>query len=182
MPFLQTATYICALQALQEAAATKGHQLTVLTPALLRKQLKLAGDVLQASEVNNVLEFAIKDSQYRDLDGMYLVHLYDDTIQKLEWLSGSSPRGAKQYFMYAKDKQSQDTYDLVSAVDAAKTAVDCEAWRTIARYGDNHSRGRQFIKLIAAAMQQPMGAPASVAFVAALACKPVTVTRGCCCW
>jgi len=115
-------------------AKAKGRPLTVFSPALLRKALREAGNIVKPVEIAEVLLYAIKDGQAADLDRLHLILLRNGTVQQL--LVGPQPSGQnglreKKFFMCQNNK-AKELYDLMPNSTHAQVEVS-EGWRQIAK-------------------------------------------------
>ena len=111
-------------------AAAKGKlNLTLFSPATLRSALRAAGNVLKPEEVEEVLQYVIKDKDFADLDGLYLVHLVDNSVKRLAWHNSVPVHLGKRFFL-AGDGDSQSIYDLMS-VSAGQLVKPSQAWKTL---------------------------------------------------
>ena len=121
------------LQAVQDAAVVRGLSIKQFSPAVVRRALRQAGNILEADEVEEVLTYIIKDRQYSELDQLYVVLLRDASVQQLRCnLSPGTqqPPVQKQFFMWGDD-ESQALYNLMEG-SGHQQVVDCTAWRQIA--------------------------------------------------
>ncbi len=92
------------VQALRQAATANGKRLTTFSPAVLRKALRQAGNVVAPCGVPEVLQYVISDRNYEDLDKLHLVLLCDGSVQQLRYgppPSGNQPK-EKQFFYVAQ--------------------------------------------------------------------------------
>ena len=125
---------ITCVQALHEAATAEGKPLTMLSPAVLRKALRRAGNMVKAEEVADVFLYAIKDNQIMDLHGLYLILLLDGSVQQFR--CGPAPSGNDQakekfYFMW-RHYRSKELYDLMP--DSKHEQVEtCAAWKQLSK-------------------------------------------------
>jgi len=117
---------IFCMQILEDAA---GHasKLTSLTPAVLRKALRAAGNIVKPSEAQTVLQYVIRDVFQPPLlgadclAGLHLILLADNSVQKFAWYGAKpvSPADAAQHsvkrFFLSGDGDSQNICDLMSA-------------------------------------------------------------------
>lgn len=113
------------VQSLQQAANDTGTSLSTLSPAVLRSALHSAGNIVKPDEVEAVLSYVASDQRYKELDGLFLLHLNDKTVKQLHWLGNGSDRHAgKQYLTY-RDSESQTMYELMPS-GVAELAVRSE--------------------------------------------------------
>ncbi|DBB04152.1 TPA: hypothetical protein ACH3X1_013198 [Trebouxia sp. C0004] len=66
-------------------------QETFFSPAVLRKALRQAGNVVAPCDVPEVLQYVISDRQYAGFDKLHLVLLYDGSVRQLRY--GPAPSG-----------------------------------------------------------------------------------------
>ncbi len=131
---------IC-FQAVHQAAAaswalgpTRCIYLKTFSPALLRKALRQAGNVVAPHDIAEVLHYVISDHQYGDLDKLHLVLLRDGSVQQLRY--GPAPNAPdqpkeKQYFIWQATR-TRELYDLMPA-SQHEQVEDAPAWRQIAK-------------------------------------------------
>ena len=117
---------VFCMQILEDAA---GHdsELTSLTPAVLRKALRAAGNIVKPSETEDVLQYVIRDVIQPPLlgtdclAGLHLILLTDNSVQKFACYGTKpvSPADTAQHpvkrFFLSGDGDSQHIYDLMSA-------------------------------------------------------------------
>ena len=115
-----------------KAAAEGKIQLTEFTPATLRHALRGAGNIVRPKEVEEVLQYVISDRDYSGLNGLYLILLTNNSVQKLAW-HGCSPGSFRQRFFLAGDGDSQSIYALMSA-STDHQVKPSQAWRTLSGY------------------------------------------------
>ncbi len=113
------------MQILEDAA---GHasKLTSLTPVVLRKALRAAGNIVKPNEAQDVLQYVIRDVIQPPLlgadrlAGLHLILLTNNSVQKFAWYGTKpvSPADAAQRsvnrFFLSGDGDSQHVYDLMS--------------------------------------------------------------------
>ena len=115
------------VQAITSCARDAGQSLTMLSADKLRKALLAAGNIVKPEEVTEALSYVTQDGQYKDLDGLYLVHLRNGSIQKIQ---RDSNRG-KKYFVFT-DAESEAMYKLMEG-NQHQLVESSSAWNALSR-------------------------------------------------
>lgn len=114
------------LQAVFEAAGKTSTQLAYLSPAMLRKALRSAGNIIGSDEVAEVLSYAIKDGAFSELHDLHLILLKDGSVQQLKWGPSSS-----KFFVFADD--TSEAFFGLMATNKHQLVEHSDAWTQLAR-------------------------------------------------
>lgn len=79
-----------------------------------------------------MLSFVISDGQY-NLEGLYLLHIQDDSVEMFAQLSDDTSTSSMEQFFMFSDKTSEGVCNLSPGSCAHQIVVDCPAWSKIAR-------------------------------------------------
>ncbi len=117
------------VQAVKSAAEDAGLPLRIFSPALLRRALRCAGNIVNADEVERVLSYAISDNQLSDLHNLYLICLAGQpaVIQQIKVVdtAGSHSQAGKTYFIPGA---KQKVYKLMAFGRHSLQAAPSESW------------------------------------------------------
>ena len=113
-------SHLLTLQALKEP-------MTLFSPEKLRSALLDAGNIVEPTEVSEVLSYVISDGATQGLNGLHLILLRDGSVQQIEWDSS----GGKKYFVFTDDT-SKRIYDLMEG-SKHRLVNSSTAWETLSK-------------------------------------------------
>ena len=115
-------------QAVKAELAANSMPLVEFTPAVLRKALRAAGNIVETADIPTVLEFVICDGVYEELHDLYLLLLQDGSVQQLKWRSPGNS------YLVATDEESKVIVDLMARAGNRELLVEpAPAWTTMSR-------------------------------------------------
>ncbi len=117
------------VQAVKSAAEDARLPLRIFSPALLRRALRCAGNIVNADEVERVLSYANSDNQLSDLHNLYLICLAGQpaVIQQIKVVdtAGSHSQAGKTYFIPGA---KQKVYKLMAFGRHSLQTAPSESW------------------------------------------------------
>ena len=117
------------VQAVKAAAENAGLPLCIFSPALLRRALRCAGNIVNADETEQVLSYAISDNQLRDLHNLYLIRLAGQpaVVQQIKVvdIAGSRSQAGKTYFIPGAQRK---VYKLMAFGGQSLQMAPSESW------------------------------------------------------
>jgi len=120
---------LTVVQAVKAAAENAGLPLCIFSPALLRRALRCAGNIVNADEVEQVLSYAISDKQFSDLHNLYLIGLASQpaVVQQIKVVdtAGSHSQAGKVYFIPCAE---QKVYNLMAFGRQSLQVAPTESW------------------------------------------------------
>ena len=118
------------VQAVKAAAENAGLPLRIFSPALLRRALRCAGNIVNADEVEQVLSYAMSDKQFSNLHNLYLICLAGQpaVIQQIKVVDteGSRSQAGKTYFI-----PEQKVYKLMAFGRQSLQVAPSESWNKL---------------------------------------------------
>ena len=120
------------VQAVKAAAEHAGLPLCIFSPALLRRALRCAGNIVNADEVEQVLSYAISDKQFSHLHNLYLICLAGQpaVVQQIKVVdtAGSHSQAGKTYFIPGA---GQKVYKLMAFGRQSLQVAPSESWNKL---------------------------------------------------